>query len=80
MELWWLACLHHILLVFCQIFSVFQTKDELFSVKAWSSLFQCESPNIIGFYGAFFIENRISICTEFMDGNVLNCFILMCNQ
>ena len=33
--------------------------------------FQCESPNIIGFYGAFFLENRISICTEFMDGNIL---------
>ena len=31
-------------------------------------VFQCNSPAIIGFYGAFFIENRISICTEFMDG------------
>lgn len=30
--------------------------------------FQCNSPAIIGFYGAFFVENRISICTEFMDG------------
>ncbi|ELW62370.1 Dual specificity mitogen-activated protein kinase kinase 5 [Tupaia chinensis] len=28
---------------------------------------QCDSSYIIGFYGAFFVENRISICTEFMD-------------
>lgn len=31
-------------------------------------LLQCDSSYIIGFYGAFFVENRISICTEFMDG------------
>ncbi|PIO34057.1 hypothetical protein AB205_0161640, partial [Aquarana catesbeiana] len=30
-------------------------------------LYKCDSPYIIGFYGAFFAENRISICTEFMD-------------
>lgn len=35
-------------------------------------LYKCESPNIIGFYGAFFLENRISICTEFMDGGSLD--------
>lgn len=29
---------------------------------------QCDSPYIIKFYSAFFVENRISICTEFMDG------------
>lgn len=29
---------------------------------------QCDSSYIIGFYGAFFVENRISLCTEFMDG------------
>ncbi|MGH0180000.1 UNVERIFIED_CONTAM: hypothetical protein FKN15_003205 [Acipenser sinensis] len=28
---------------------------------------KCDSSYIIGFYGAFFVENRISICTEFMD-------------
>lgn len=33
----------------------------------FSSL-QCDSPYIITFFGAFFVENRISICTEFMDG------------
>lgn len=31
-------------------------------------LLQCDSSYIIGFYGAFFSKNRISICTEFMDG------------
>ncbi|XP_054095364.1 dual specificity mitogen-activated protein kinase kinase 5 isoform X14 [Callithrix jacchus] len=31
-------------------------------------LYKCDSSYIIGFYGAFFVENRISICTEFMDG------------
>lgn len=40
-----------------------------------SFVFQCHSPSIIGFYGAFFVENRISICTEFMDGKLQNLFI-----
>ncbi|XP_014730028.1 PREDICTED: dual specificity mitogen-activated protein kinase kinase 5 [Sturnus vulgaris] len=31
-------------------------------------LYKCDSSYIIGFYGAFFVENRISLCTEFMDG------------
>ncbi|KAL5004193.1 hypothetical protein ScPMuIL_017649 [Solemya velum] len=35
-------------------------------------LYKCHSPAIIGFYGAFFMENRISICTEFMDGGSLD--------
>lgn len=35
-------------------------------------LFQCSSPFIIEFYGAFFVENRISICTEYMDGGSLD--------
>ncbi|XP_013415711.1 dual specificity mitogen-activated protein kinase kinase 5 isoform X2 [Lingula anatina] len=35
-------------------------------------LYKSNSPMIIGFYGAYFIENRISICTEFMDGGSLD--------
>eukprot|EP00118_Oscarella_pearsei_P021200 m.236768 g.236768 ORF g.236768 m.236768 type:complete len:573 (+) comp40138_c0_seq9:211-1929(+) len=35
-------------------------------------LHQCQSPYIIGFYGTFFVENRISICTEYMDGGSLD--------
>jgi len=34
-------------------------------------LHKCNSRYIIGFYGAFFHENRISICTEYMDGGSL---------
>ncbi|KAK2146871.1 hypothetical protein LSH36_581g02041 [Paralvinella palmiformis] len=35
-------------------------------------LYRCKSPFIISFYGAYFMENRISICTEFMDGGSLD--------
>nr|XP_051677774.1 dual specificity mitogen-activated protein kinase kinase 5 isoform X7 [Oryctolagus cuniculus] len=35
---------------------------------------KCDSSYIIGFYGAFFVENRISICTEFMDGGSLDVY------
>ncbi|XP_077988577.1 dual specificity mitogen-activated protein kinase kinase 5-like [Glandiceps talaboti] len=34
-------------------------------------LHKCNFPVIIGSYGAFFTENRISICTEYMDGGSL---------
>jgi len=37
-------------------------------------LFQCSSPFIIEFYGAFFVENRISVCTEYMDGGSLDMY------
>lgn len=36
------------------------------------SLHQCHSNFIIAFYGAFFRENCIHICTEFMDGGSLD--------
>ncbi|KAL3865518.1 hypothetical protein ACJMK2_042894 [Sinanodonta woodiana] len=35
-------------------------------------LYKCQSPAIITFYGAYFKENRISMCTEFMDGGSLD--------
>ncbi len=37
-------------------------------LNIWLCCLQCDSPYIIKFYSAFFVENRISICTEFMDG------------
>lgn len=44
----------------------------LFSDHMFSSVgLQCDSPYIITFFSAFFVENRISICTEFMDGEFL---------
>jgi len=30
------------------------------------------SPNIIGFYGAFFYENQVMLCTEYMDAGSLD--------
>ncbi|XP_059177146.1 dual specificity mitogen-activated protein kinase kinase 5-like [Physella acuta] len=38
-------------------------------------LYKCDSRMIISFYGAFFYENRVSICTEFMDGGSLDCYM-----
>ncbi|XP_076443771.1 dual specificity mitogen-activated protein kinase kinase 5-like isoform X2 [Babylonia areolata] len=38
-------------------------------------LYKCNSRAIIAFYGAFFQENRISICTEFMDGGSLDKYM-----
>ncbi len=29
---------------------------------------QCRSDGIIEYFGAYFCENRIKICTEYMDG------------
>lgn len=37
-------------------------------------LFQCNTQYIIAFYGAFFMENKISVCTEFMDGGSLDLY------
>ena len=35
--------------------------------------FRCNgSPYIIAFFGAFFDENRVLLCTEFMDGGSLD--------
>ncbi|XP_029814632.1 dual specificity mitogen-activated protein kinase kinase 5 [Manacus vitellinus] len=45
---------------------------ELLSLFSFFS--QCDSSYIIGFYGAFFVENRISLCTEFMDGGSLDVY------
>eukprot|EP00038_Savillea_parva_P000031 m.93695 g.93695 ORF g.93695 m.93695 type:complete len:449 (-) comp10012_c0_seq2:109-1455(-) len=35
-------------------------------------LYRCDSPYIIRYYGSFFNENRIMLCTEFMDGPSLD--------
>uniref|UniRef100_A0A674BAT4 mitogen-activated protein kinase kinase n=1 Tax=Salmo trutta TaxID=8032 RepID=A0A674BAT4_SALTR len=37
-------------------------------------LYKCDSSYIITFYSAFFVENRISICTEYMDGGSLDVY------
>ncbi|XP_065183216.1 dual specificity mitogen-activated protein kinase kinase 5-like isoform X2 [Sycon ciliatum] len=38
-------------------------------------LHQCKSEYVIHFFGAFFTENRISICTEYMDGGSLDRYV-----
>ncbi|EDQ89823.1 uncharacterized protein MONBRDRAFT_16866, partial [Monosiga brevicollis MX1] len=35
-------------------------------------LHRCQSPVIIDYYGVFFAEDKIHICTEFMDGGSLD--------
>ncbi|KIH53161.1 hypothetical protein ANCDUO_16721 [Ancylostoma duodenale] len=37
-------------------------------VKELAVLHKCNSPYIVGFYGAFIDNNDISICMEYMDG------------
>lgn len=44
--------------------------EAFFYMLLFSFILQCDSSYIIGFYGAFFVENRISLCTEFMDGEL----------
>ena len=41
--------------------------------------FQCKSDSIIGFYGAFFKENNIYMCTEYMDGMEINFYLFTLN-
>ncbi|BFY98668.1 hypothetical protein BsWGS_01708 [Bradybaena similaris] len=38
-------------------------------------LYKCNSRMIISFFGAFFLENTISICTEYMDGGSLDRYM-----
>lgn len=38
-------------------------------------LYKCNSRMIISFFGAFFFDNKISICTEFMDGGSLDQYM-----
>ncbi|XP_059387567.1 dual specificity mitogen-activated protein kinase kinase 5 isoform X3 [Carassius carassius] len=41
---------------------------------AWEENCSSEGKNNTYFYSAFFVENRISICTEFMDGGSLDVY------
>ena len=44
-------------------------RDQL--IREIQSLYNCECPAIIGFYGAFYREGAISIALEFMNGGSL---------
>lgn len=38
-------------------------------------LHECNSPYIVGFYGAFYADGEISICMEYMDGGSLDLIL-----
>lgn len=37
-----------------------------------ASDFECNSPHIVGFYGAFYSDGEINVCMEYMDGGSLD--------
>ncbi|CAG0905098.1 unnamed protein product [Cyprideis torosa] len=41
-------------------------------IRELKVLHECNSPFIVGFYGAFYSDGEISICMEFMDGGSLD--------
>ncbi|CAF0897533.1 unnamed protein product [Adineta ricciae] len=44
-------------------------------IRELKVLHQCNSPYIVGFYGAFAVEAQISICMEYMDGGSLDLIL-----
>ena len=41
---------------------------------------ECNSPYIVGFYGAFTSDGEISICMEYMDGGSLDLVLRKVNR
>ncbi|CAG0916589.1 unnamed protein product [Notodromas monacha] len=44
-------------------------------IRELKVLHECNSPHIVGFYGAFYSEGEISICMEYMDGGSLDLIL-----
>ena len=44
-------------------------------IRELKVLHECNSPFIVGFYGAFYSDGEISICMEFMDGGSLDLLL-----
>lgn len=44
-------------------------------IRELKVLHECNSPHIVGFYGAFYSDGEISICMEFMDGGSLDLIL-----
>lgn len=44
-------------------------------IRELKVLHECNSPFIVGFYGAFYSEGEISICMEYMDGGSLDLIL-----
>lgn len=66
------ACAHRgSLMIALKVINVFERtkRDQL--IREIQSLYSCDCPAIIGFYGAFYREGAISIALEFMNGGSL---------
>lgn len=59
------------LMIALKVINMFERakRDQL--IREIQSLYNCECPSIIGFYGAFYREGAISIALEFMNGGSL---------
>lgn len=44
-------------------------------IRELKILHECNSPHIVGFYGAFYSDGEISICMEYMDGGSLDLIL-----
>jgi len=44
-------------------------------IRELKVLHECNSPYIVGFYGAFYCDGEISICMEYMDGGSLDLIL-----
>jgi len=44
-------------------------------IRELKVLHECNSPHIVGFYGAFYSDGEISICMEYMDGGSLDLIL-----
>jgi mitogen-activated protein kinase kinase 1 len=43
-------------------------------------LHDCNSPFIVGFFGAYYLDREISICMEYMDGGSLDLVLRRCGR
>jgi len=49
-------------------------------VRELKVLHECNSPFIVGFYGAFYSDGEISICMEYMDAGSLDLVLKRCDR
>ncbi|KAK4337319.1 hypothetical protein RND71_043605 [Anisodus tanguticus] len=49
-------------------------------IRELKVLHECNSPYIVGFYGAFYSEGEINICMEYMDGGSLDLVLKKKNR
>ncbi|XP_054159585.1 dual specificity mitogen-activated protein kinase kinase 2-like, partial [Oppia nitens] len=49
-------------------------------IRELKVLHECNSPHIVGFYGAFYSEGEINICMEYMDGGSLDLLLKKANR